>query len=299
MSKKYEHANIKKLPESRLLIAFGSTFFFMLVEFIGGYLTGSLALISDAMHMMTDAFALLLALIAIQAGKKAADHFKTYGYARFEILAATLNALILLGIAFYVLYEAWQRISEKQYIQSSGMFIIAVIGFLVNMMSMQLLKKSKDESLNVNGAYLEVWADMLGSVGVIIGAIIIQLTGWQAVDSVIAILIGFMVFPRTWALLKECINILLQGTPKNILFSDILSEIHQHKNVESAHNVHLWALTQNYYILSAHIICKFGTDQNAVRNELKKILYDKFNIDNITLQTEQTPLVKPEDKQTT
>lgn len=296
MSQKHEHTNIKSLSGPRLLIAFGLTFFFMLVEFIGGYLTGSLALISDAMHMMTDAFALLLALIAIQAGKKAADPFKTYGYARFEILAATLNALILLGIAFYILYEAWQRLFVTPNIQSAGMLVIAVIGLVVNLIAMQLLKNSKDENLNVKGAYLEVWADMLGSVGVIIGAVIIQLTGWLAVDSVIAVLIGFMVLPRTWILLKECINILLQGVPRNILLSDILSEIHKNENIVSAHNVHLWALTQNHYILSAHLICKYDADPNAVRNELKESIHNKFNIDNITLQIEQMPLVKPDDK---
>lgn len=177
MSGNHEHADVKALPESRLLIAFGLTSLFMLVEFIGGYLTGSLALISDAMHMMTDAFALLLALIAIHAGRKAADVFRTYGYARFEILAATMNALILMAVAFYILYEAYKRLSSPPDIQSIGMLIIALIGFVVNLISMKLLTSTKDESLNVKGAYLEVWADMLGSIGVIIGAVIIWLTG--------------------------------------------------------------------------------------------------------------------------
>ncbi|HCM63524.1 MAG TPA: cation transporter [Morganella sp. (in: Bacteria)] len=286
MGNNHEHGDIKSLPESRLLIAFGLTFSFMLVEFIGGYLTGSLALISDAMHMMTDAFALLLAFIAIHAGKKAADYSKTYGYARFEILAATVNALILLGVAFYILYEAYQRISATPDIQSIGMLVIATIGLAVNLVAMWLLKNNKDESLNVKGAYLEVWADMLGSVGVIVGAVIIWLTGWVFVDSVIAVLIGFMVFPRTWVLLKECINILLQGTPKNILINDILSEIKKNENIISTHNVHLWALTQSHPVLTAHIIYKYGADPDLIRIELKERIHNKFSIDNITFQLE-------------
>lgn len=291
MSDKHEHGDIKSLPESRLRIAFALTFSFMLVEFIGGYLTGSLALISDAMHMMTDAFALLLALIAIRAGKKAADYLKTYGYIRFEILAAMMNALILLAVAFYVLYEAYRRISATPDIQSAGMLIVASAGLAVNLIAMQLLKNSKDDSLNVKGAYLEVWADMLGSVGVIIGAVIIWLTGWLIVDSVIAVLIGFMVFPRTWILLKSCINILLQGTPENIRISDITDEINKYDGIVSTHNVHLWALTQSNYVLTAHLIYKKDADHNTIRKLLTDSIHRKFNIDNITFQMEQE---KPE-----
>ncbi|HAE77318.1 cation transporter [Morganella morganii] len=291
MSEKHEHGNIKSLPESRLLIAFALTFSFMLVEFIGGYLTGSLALISDAMHMMTDAFALLLALIAIRAGKKAADYLKTYGYVRFEILAAMMNALILLAVAFYVLYEAYRRISATPDIQSVGMLIIATAGLIINLIAMQLLKNSKEESLNVKGAYLEVWADMLGSVGVIVGAVIIWLTGWLIVDSVIAVFIGFMVFPRTWILLKSCINILLQGTPENISINDIINEINSNEDIAGAHNVHLWALTQSNYVLTAHIIYKAGADHNKIRKSLTDTIHEKYDIDNITFQMEQE---KPE-----
>ncbi|MEQ4897929.1 cation diffusion facilitator family transporter [Proteus vulgaris] len=286
MSGNHEHADVKALPESRLLIAFGLTSLFMLVEFIGGYLTGSLALISDAMHMMTDAFALLLALIAIHAGRKAADVFRTYGYARFEILAATMNALILMAVAFYILYEAYKRLSSPPDIQSIGMLIIALIGFVVNLISMKLLTSTKDESLNVKGAYLEVWADMLGSIGVIIGAVIIWLTGWEFVDSIIAVLIGFMVFPRTWILLKECLNILLEGVPRGVDLIQVTETINNTPDVVSSHDLHLWALTQSKLILSGHIVYQPNADHEELRIRLEQQLREQFRINHITLQME-------------
>lgn len=220
MSDSHQHAEVRALPESRLWLAFGLTGTYMVAEIVGGLVTGSLALISDAMHMMTDAIALLLALIAIRAGRKAADLLRTYGYARFEILAAAVNALVLLGVAFYILYEAYRRLSAPQDIQSLGMMVVAIGGLIINLVSMRLLASAKDDSLNVKGAYLEVWADMLGSVAVIVGAIIIWLTGWRWVDSALAVAIGFMVFPRTWVLLRECVNLLLEGVPAGMSLDD-------------------------------------------------------------------------------
>ena len=149
MSDSHQHAEVRALPESRLWLAFGLTGTYMVAEIIGGLVTGSLALISDAMHMMTDAIALLLALIAIRAGRKAADLLRTYGYARFEILAAAVNALVLLGVAFYILYEAYRRLSAPQDIQSLGMMVVAIGGLIINLVSMRLLASAKDDSLNV------------------------------------------------------------------------------------------------------------------------------------------------------
>lgn len=295
MSAEHNHGDVKSLPGSRLFIAFALTGSFMLVEFIGGYLTGSLALISDAAHMMTDAFALLLALIAIHAGRKAADVFRTYGYARFEILAATLNAFILMAVAFYILYEAYQRLSSPPDIQSTGMLVVAVIGLIVNLISMRILKSTKDESLNVKGAYLEVWADMLGSVGVIIGAVIIWLTGWELIDSIIAILIGFMVFPRTWVLLKECLNILLEGVPRGIDLLKVTETINNTQGVINSHDLHLWALTQSKLILSGHIVYVPNIDSDALRIKIERQLREQFAINHITLQMEREDRQHSED----
>lgn len=279
--------DISKLPETRLTIAFALTAGFMLVEVLGGWLTGSLALISDAMHMLTDSIALLLALIAIYAGRKAADVLRTYGYARFEVLAAAANALILLAVAIYILYAAIKRIGVDSDIQTLGMLLVAVAGLIVNLVSMRLLSKAKDESLNVKGAYLEVWADMLGSLAVIIGAIIIWNTGWQWVDSVLAVLIGFMVFPRTWVLLKDCLNLLLEGVPSNMNVQAIEQLIAETEGVASLHDLHLWALTQNKPMLTAHVVLKEGFDSDTVRLAIEQQLSQSFaRLKHTTLQME-------------
>ena len=184
----------------------------MVVEVAGGLLTQSLALLSDAAHMFTDVAALSISLMAINIGKRIADRKRSFGYYRFEILAAAFNASS--GWRFYILYETYVRLSEPPQIESGGMLIVAVIGLIVNVISMRLLSAGKEASLNVKAAYLEVWADLLGSVGVIVGALIIRFTGSTWVDSAVAVLIGFWVLPRTWVLLKSSLNILLEGIPE-------------------------------------------------------------------------------------
>lgn len=288
MSDSHQHGEIRTLPESRLWIAFGLTSTFMVVEILGGLWTGSLALISDAMHMMTDAIALLLALIAIRAGRKAADLMRTYGYARFEILAAAVNALVLLGVAFYILYEAYRRLASPSDIQSGGMLVVAIAGLVINLVSMRLLAGSKDESLNVKGAYLEVWADMLGSVAVIAGAVIIWLTGWRWVDSALAVAIGFMVFPRTWVLLRECINLLLEGVPPGMSLTAVRDTIAGTEGVAGVHDIHLWAITQKQPLLTGHVVLAAGAEGESVRLEIERRLQESFDLHHTTLQMERT-----------
>ncbi|WP_454695240.1 cation diffusion facilitator family transporter [Achromobacter aegrifaciens] len=287
MSDNHQHGDVRALPESRLWIALALTGSFMLVEIAGGMITGSLALISDAMHMLTDAMALLLALVAIRAGRKAADLMRTYGYARFEILAAAVNALVLLGVAFYILYEAYQRLSSPQDIQSLGMLAVAVVGLIVNLISMRLLASAKDESLNVKGAYLEVWADMLGSIGVIVGAALIWFTGWRWVDSALAVGIGFMVFPRTWVLLRECVNILLEGVPPGMSLQAVRDAIAGTAGVASIHDIHLWAVTQSNPMLTGHVVLAPGADGEQVRRAIETRLQADFDLHHTTLQMEQ------------
>jgi len=287
MSGDHDHGDIENTPVSRLWMALGLTASFMVAEIIGGLVTGSLALISDAAHMATDAMALVIALVAINIGRRPADLLRTYGYARFEILAAAFNALILLAVAFYILYEAYQRMSEPQEIASLGMLAIAAIGLLVNLTSMRLLSSGKDKSLNVKGAYLEVWADMLGSLGVIAGALVIWLTGWQWVDSVIAVGIGFMVFPRTWVLLKECINILLEGVPAGMPLEEVRKAIAAAPGVASLHDLHLWAITQSKASLTAHLVLAEGADLETTRRGVETVLREKFDLHHTTLQVER------------
>ncbi|MGF6157878.1 cobalt-zinc-cadmium efflux system protein [Ensifer sp. KUDG1] len=287
MSGDHNHADVTSTPVSRLWASLGLTGGFMLAEVVGGILTGSLALISDAMHMLTDTAALAIALVAIHVGRRPSDLLRTYGYARFEILAAAFNALLLLGVAFYILYEAWKRLSEPQEIQSGGMLVIAVIGLLVNLASMRLLTSHKDESLNVKGAYLEVWSDMLGSVAVIVGAVVIWLTGWQWVDSLLAVGIGFMVFPRTWVLLRECVNILLEGVPPGMRLADVHATIAAVPGVASVHDLHLWAITQSQPSLTAHAVLADGADAETVRRAIEDRLRATFDLHHTTLQMER------------
>lgn len=286
MSDSHQHGDVRALPESRLWFAFGLTGTFMVVEIIGGMVTGSLALISDAMHMLTDAMALLLALVAIRAGRKAADLLRTYGYARFEILAAAVNALVLLGVAFYILYEAYRRLSAPAEIQSLGMMAVAAAGLVINLISMRLLSGGKDESLNVKGAYLEVWADMLGSIGVLAGAALIWLTGWRWIDSAVAVGIGFMVFPRTWTLLRECINILLEGVPSGMSLQAVRETIAGTAGVAAIHDVHLWAVTQSKRMLTGHVVLLPGADGEQVRRDIEDRLQTGFDLHHTTLQME-------------
>ncbi|CAN7510776.1 cation transporter [Ensifer sp. ENS07] len=287
MSGDHHHADVTSTPVSRLWASLGLTGGFMLAEVVGGILTGSLALISDAMHMLTDTAALAIALVAIHVGRRPSDLLRTYGYARFEILAAAFNALLLLGVAFYILYEAWKRLSEPQEIQSGGMLVIAVVGLLVNLASMRLLTSHKDESLNVKGAYLEVWSDMLGSLAVIVGAVVIWLTGWQWVDSLLAVGIGFMVFPRTWVLLKECVNILLEGVPPGMRLADVHATIAAVPGVASVHDLHLWAITQSQPSLTAHAVLADGADAETVRRAIEEQLRATFDLHHTTLQMER------------
>ncbi|KRP53143.1 cation diffusion facilitator family transporter [Pseudomonas poae] len=287
MSAGHQHAQVRAGHERKLWIALCLTSSFMIAEVIGAFVTGSLALLSDAAHMMTDALALAIALVAIQVAKRAADRKRTFGYARFEILAAAFNALLLFAVAFYILYEAWQRLRAPAEIQSTGMLVIALLGLIVNLVSMRLLSSASDESLNVKGAYLEVWSDMLGSIGVIIAALVIMFTGWGWVDSVVAAAIGFWVLPRTWTLLKESMNVLLQGVPHGIDIDQVEQGIRRVPGVEDVHDLHIWALTSGKNVLSAHLVSAptSGSEQQIL-SLVTQLLHEQFDISHVTLQVE-------------
>ncbi|NBF12482.1 cation diffusion facilitator family transporter [Pseudomonas sp. Fl4BN1] len=284
----HSHGQVRAGHERKLWMALGLTGSFMIAEVIGAFVTGSLALLSDAAHMMTDTLALAISLVAIQIAKRPADRKRTFGYARFEILAAAFNALLLFVVAFYILFEAWQRLQAPAEIQSTGMLVIALLGLIVNLISMGLLASGSSESLNVKGAYLEVWSDMLGSVGVIIAAVVIIYTGWGWVDSVVAAAIGFWVLPRTWTLLKESMNVLLQGVPDGIDIDQVEQGMRQVPGVSEVHDLHIWALTSGKNVLSAHLVAQLeGRDEQAILAQVTELLQEQFDIAHVTLQVEQ------------
>lgn len=289
MSAGHSHALPTSQNEKYIWVALGLTTLFLIVEVVGGLVTGSLALISDAAHMLTDTMALVIALVAIRIARKAPDAKRTFGYHRFEILAAAFNAALLFMVAMYILYEAYQRFRSPAEIQSTGMLVIAVFGLIVNLISMRLLSGGKDASLNVKGAYLEVWSDMLGSVGVIIGALVIRYTGWAWVDSVIAVLIGFWVLPRTWILLKESINILLEGVPKGMDIEKVQAALRAVPGILSVHDFHLWAVTSGKASLTAHVVYDPAYSTEQLLPALKEILASQFAVYHTTLQFEINP----------
>ncbi len=295
MSADHDHSGLKTTKERPLLIALILTSSFLIAEVAGGLITGSLALISDAAHMLTDVTALGIALVAIRIGRRPADAIRTFGYYRFEILAAAFNTILLFLVAIYILFEAYQRLKHPPEISSFGMLVIASIGLLVNILSMKLLTGGKDKSLNMKSAYLEVWSDMLGSVGVIIGALIIRFTGWAWVDSIIAVLIGLWVLPRTWVLLKESINVLLEGVPEEIDLKKLQELANKVEGVVDIHELHVWAITSDRVSLTAHIVIEEKYDCESVLLNLRKVFMSEFNISHTTLQHERKKCLEGEE----
>lgn len=296
MSASHTHALPSSQNQKYLLIALALTSTFLVTEVIGALVTGSLALLSDAAHMLTDASALAIALAAVHIAKRAADVRRTFGYHRFEILAAAFNAMLLFLVAVYILYEAYQRFKAPAEIQSTGMLVVATIGLIVNLISMRLLNAGKDVSLNVKGAYLEVWSDMLGSLGVIAGAVIIRFTGWAWVDTAIAVAIGLWVLPRTWVLLKESMNILLEGVPEGMDIDKVKAAMQSVPGILSVHDFHLWALTSGKPSLTAHVVYDSTyLPEQQLLPAVKTILASQFSVYHTTFQFETAPCAHTED----
>ncbi|SHG41540.1 cation diffusion facilitator family transporter [Chryseobacterium sp. OV279] len=260
---------------------------YMIAEVIGGLVTQSLALMADAAHMLTDVVGLFLAFIAIKIGERKADASKTFGYYRTEILAAVINAVILLAISLYVLYEAYQRFQNPPAVQSKTMLIVAGIGLVVNIIGMMILRKDSEGSLNMKGAYFEVLSDMLTSIGVMIAGVIMLTTGWYYADPIISALIGLLIFPRTWRLLKEAVNVLLEGTPKDVDIHKLRQSLEEVPGVKDVHDLHVWSLTSSVNAMSAHIVRDTGTAQNPLLKTLTEVTTANFKISHTTFQIEE------------
>ncbi len=295
MSNEHAHAIPKNQNESSLWWALGLTSSFLLAEVVAGLMLNSLALLADAAHMFTDAAALAVALAAVRIARRPADSKRTFGYHRFEILAATFNAMLLFGVAIYILYEAYQRFRTPAAVESMGMLLVAVLGLLINLISMRVLAGGKDSSLNMKGAYLEVWSDMLGSIGVIVAALVIKFVGWTWVDALVAVGIGLWVLPRTWLLLKESLNILLEGVPVGIDVAVVGQWITSTPGVVSVHDLHVWALTSGKSSLTGHVVHDSGSSPDALIQIIKVRLADQFKVFHTTLQLETSACAHTED----
>lgn len=269
-----------------LLIAFGLTGAFMLVELIVGLATGSLALLSDAAHMGTDVLGLGMALAAITLAQASAHPQRTFGTYRLEVLAALANGVLLFAVAAYVLFEAWQRFTSPPEVPGLPMLAVAVGGLVVNLISFRLLTAGAKESLNVKGAYLEVFADMVGSVGVIVAAIIIFTTGWRYADPLIGAGIGLFILPRTWKLMAQALRILMEVAPPGVDVDEVESRIRALPGVADVHDLHIWTVTSGLDTASGHVVLAEDAELHAVLDRVTALLAEDYHVTHATIQCE-------------
>lgn len=283
-----DHIRSSSLHQRNLLIALFVTGTIMVAEVIGGLLSNSLALLSDAGHMLMDILALLLSFFALRFATRPATERQTFGFYRLEILAALINGTVLLGLSLFIFYEAYQRFIEPREIKGFLMLGVAAIGLGANMVSALVLRAGSHKSLNVKGAFLHVIGDLLSSVGVIIGGAIILLTGWERVDAIISFVIGGIILVGAYNLVMESVHILLESTPKDVGLHEVIREVKAIEGVRDLHHVHLWTITSGIYALSAHVLIEdqMTSRSSQILEDINTFLRDSFNIDHTTIQFE-------------
>ncbi|MGE3872049.1 MAG: cation diffusion facilitator family transporter [Parvibaculaceae bacterium] len=290
----HSHGTAAGRHKGRLFWALVLTSAFVAVEAVGGWLTGSLALLADAAHMLTDAGGLALALIAIRFAERPATPQKTYGYVRMEVLSALANAVVLLLLTIYILYEAYRRFLQPPEILSGPMLVVAVAGLVVNLLSMKILSAGSSESLNVRGAYFEVLADMLGSLGVIIAALVVMITGWALADPLIGAAIGLFIIPRTWLLLRQAIHILMEGTPPEVDVALVESKLREIPGVIAVHDLHVWTITSGIDAMSCHLVVADMSRSRAILTNANELMRASFGLTHTTIQIEDQDLREAE-----
>jgi cobalt-zinc-cadmium efflux system protein len=259
---------------------------YLLVEFAGAIVTGSLALLADAGHMVIDVTGLMIALLAVRFAARSPSPEKSYGYYRLEILAALLNGALMAGIGAYIVYEAAHRMSNPPDLPGLGVVAIAVPGLIVNAISIRLLMEAQKTSLNVRGAFLEVLADLGGSAVVLLVGAVIALGGPKIVDPIASVGIGLFILPRTWNLLTEAVHVLLEGVPRNVDVQTVRDHILGVEGVTGMHDLHVWNLTSGMNVMSAHVVVKSGVSSQRVLSDLCACLADHFDIEHSTFQIE-------------
>jgi cobalt-zinc-cadmium efflux system protein len=279
----HSHASTTKA----LVVAVGITATFFVVELVGGILTNSLALQTDAFHMLTDVVALAYALVAARLAQRPVSLRRTYGYYRVEILSAFLNGILLWAVVIFVFYEAIQRIQYPSDVQSLNMLIIAVLGLVANGLVAATLSRSRNASLNLKGAFLHVVADALGSVGAISAGIIMFFTGWYQADPIASIMIGVLVFYSSGKLVRDSVNVLLEGVPSHIDVSAVERRILGMKGVKNVHDLHVWSIADTKMCcMSSHVVVEDDTNGKDLVTKLIHILKEEFGIDHTTFQLE-------------
>jgi cobalt-zinc-cadmium efflux system protein len=270
----------------RLIAVLGLSLSVLAIEVAGGVAAHSLALLADAAHVFTDVAGIGLALLAISVGSRPASPERTYGYLRLEILAAVVNAVLLFGVAAFILYEAWRRLSAPPHVASGLMLGVAAAALLINGASMWLLRYAQAKSLNMRAAYLELMSDLAGSAAVIVAALAILATGWTRADAVASLAIALLVLPRTWALLRDATDVLLEATPKGVSMDEVRAHILDAPGVDGVHDLHAWTITSGVNVVSAHVVLKAGADGAAALDFLCDCLSAHFDIEHSTFQLE-------------
>lgn len=271
-----------------LLIAALLTAGFMVAEAAGGLLTGSLALLADAGHMLSDSFSLFLALAAVSLAVRPTTARRTFGFKRAEILAALVNGVLLVVVSIWVIVEAIRRLEDPVEILGLGMLLIAIAGLVVNLLAARVLMRSGGESLNVRAALRHVLGDLAGSVGVIVAAGVIILTGWEPIDAIVSILISLLIAASAWSVLREAVDVLLESAPEGLDTEQIGMAMAAHPGVDEVHDLHVWQITSGFPTLSAHVLVGQNADCHAIRRELQGLLHERFELDHTTLQVDHT-----------
>lgn len=285
----HTHSHLGAKHKKRLTVVLLMVVVFMVVEFVAGLLTGSLALISDAGHMATDALGVGMALAAIvAAGRATLTDSRTFGLYRLEILAAAANALLLFGVAGYVLFEAFRRLNDPPEVMAGPMLVVGLMGLTVNIVSWALLREGAKESLNVEGAFLEVMADLISSVGVVVAAVVITLTDWHYADALVAGGIGIFIIPRAFRLGRKAVRVLIQAAPDEVDLDDMRNQLAALSGVEGVHDLHVWTLTSGMPVATAHIRTGESVDHDRVLSDARSVVAERFGVAHATLQVESS-----------
>ncbi|MFJ9947213.1 cation diffusion facilitator family transporter [Kitasatospora sp. NPDC091207] len=278
-------ATVSGAYRRRMLLTIAVTAAVLVLQVIGGLLSGSLALLADSGHMLTDLSGVTLALLAVQIAQRSPTLRRTFGHYRLEILAALANAVLLIGVFAWVAYGAVRRFGEPVEVQGGLMLTVALIGLAANLVGVVLLRGGKEHSLNLRGAYLEVLGDALGSVAAIAAAVAIQLTGWQYADPIASLLIGVMILPRAYLLGRDALRVLLEATPEGVDLAELRTHLLAEDGVREVHDLHAWTITSGMPVLSAHVVAD-DTPAADLLTRLRRCVADHFGIAHATLQVE-------------
>jgi cobalt-zinc-cadmium efflux system protein len=287
----HDHDHVRELGRKRLLLVLGVTATFMVVEFVGGLLANSLALMADAGHMLSDVAALGLSAFALWFSRRPATPAKTYGYMRIEILAALINGATLILISAIILWQAYARFRQPQEVEGVLMLGVATGGLLVNIFAAFLLHSSSGHNLNLRGAYLHVLGDLLGSVGAISAAVVILLTGWMPADPLISVVVALLILFGAWRLVRESVDVLLEAVPRHIDLNAVHRSLMGIPGVEEVHDLHVWTLTSGYLAMSGHTVIRDPARHQETIADVHDRMHREFGISHVTIQVDHRPLV--------